>query len=84
MEIENKKKCLYTPAMKRAIDNYRIKNKEKFREYANKKALEYYNNNKEIYKEEFKKYYRKKQEATGIIPNKVGRPKKIKNEELII
>jgi hypothetical protein len=78
MEIENKKKCLYTPAMKKAIYNYRIKNKEKFREYANKKALEYYNDNKEIYKEGFKKYYRAKQEASGITPNPVGRPRKEK------
>jgi len=87
--IEEKKINTYTPAMKRAIYNYRLKHKEQHRIYNNKKVLEYYNNDKDKFKEKFKEYYKKKEiekeEETGIKRNpKAGRPKKNVDNEIVI
>jgi hypothetical protein len=68
-------KSTYTPALKKAIYKWRETNPEKFREYANKWALDNYYKNAEKYKEYARKKYKEKQEGKEVRPR--GRPRKI-------
>lgn len=82
--LENEiKKKYYKDSVKKAIDNYRINHKEKFREYANKKALDYYYLKIDKYKAMFKERNQikkdellKKYESGELIRPKRGRPRK--------
>ena len=78
--IVEEKKSTYTPAVKKAIYKWRETHSEKFREYANKWAIDNYYKNAEKYKEYARVKYREKQLEEGSIIRPRGRPKKVKKQ----
>ena len=88
LKIENEKPIYYTPAVKRAIMNYRGKNIEKYNEfqrnyYHTKKEDDDWNDKfKERCREANKRYREKKRETSP--PSKRGRPRKIKEIACIL